>query len=78
MPAARIPMKKIIEVLCLRYETQLSHEKIARACQLSRGAVSRYVSLARTRGVTWPESFVKLPDGCASGVFECAALQRKA
>jgi len=37
MPAARIPMKKIIEVLRLKYEAQLSHEKIARACQLSNG-----------------------------------------
>ncbi len=58
MPATRIPMKKIIEVLRLKYEAQLSHEKIARACQLSKGAVSKYVSLARVKGITWP-----LPEG---------------
>ncbi len=58
MPAMRIPMKKIIEVLRLKYEAQLSHEKIARACQLSKGAVSKYVSLARAKGITWP-----LPEG---------------
>ena len=54
MPAARIPMKQIIEVLRLKYEAKLSHEKIARACQLSKGAVSKYVSLAKAKGVTWP------------------------
>ncbi len=31
MPTARIPMKQIIEVLRLKYEARLSHEKIARA-----------------------------------------------
>ena len=30
-------MKKIIEVLRLKYEARLSHEKIARACGLSQG-----------------------------------------
>ena len=54
MPTARIPMKQIIEVLRLKYEAKLSHEKIARACQLSKGAVSKYVSLAKAKGVTWP------------------------
>lgn len=42
-------MKKIIEVLRLKYEAKLSHEKIARACGLSKGAVSKYVSLARAK-----------------------------
>ncbi len=54
MPTARIPMKKIIEVLRLKYEAQLSHDKIARACQLSKGAVYKYVHLAKAKGVTWP------------------------
>ena len=65
MPAARIPMKKIIEVLRLKYEAQLSHEKIARACELSKGAVSKYVSLARAKGITWP-----LPEGVDEVVLE--------
>jgi transposase len=51
-------MKKIIEVLRLKYEAQLSHEKIARACGLSKGVVSKYVSLTQAKGITWP-----LPEG---------------
>ena len=50
-------MKKVIEVLRLKYEANLSHEKIARACGLSKGAVSKYVSLVAARGIDWP-----LPD----------------
>jgi transposase len=51
-------MKKIIEVLRLKYEAKLSHEKIGRACDLSKGAVSKYVSLAKAKGLSWP-----LPEG---------------
>ena len=39
-------MKKIIEVLRLKHEANLSHEKISRSCQLSKGVVSKYLSLA--------------------------------
>lgn len=54
MPIKRIPMKKIIEVLRLKYEAKLSHEKIGRACGLSKGAVNKYVSLAAAQGIGWP------------------------
>ena len=54
MPAARISMRQIIEILRLKYEAGLSHERIARACGLSKGVVGKYVSLAQVQGVTWP------------------------
>ena len=44
-------MKKIIEVLRLKHEANLSHEKIARACQLSKDVVSKYLSLAQAKGL---------------------------
>ena len=34
MPTKRIPMPKIIDVLRLKHDTDLSHEKIAKACDL--------------------------------------------
>ncbi len=37
MPAAKIPMRQIIEVLRLKYEAGLSHERIPPACGLSKG-----------------------------------------
>lgn len=47
-------MRQIIEVLRLKYEAGLSHERIARACGLSKGVVGKYVSLAQAHDVTWP------------------------
>lgn len=47
-------MKKIIEVLRLKYAGGLSHAQIAQACALSKGVVSKYVSLAAAHGLTWP------------------------
>ena len=58
-------MKKIIEVLRLKHEATLSHEKIARACGLSKGVVSKYLSLAQTRGLGWP-----LPEGTDEAALE--------
>ena len=51
-------MKKIIEVLRLKYAARLSHDKIARACGLSKGTVNNYVSVTHAQGITWP-----LPEG---------------
>jgi len=58
-------MKKIIEVLRLKYASGLSHEKIARACGLSKGVVGKYVSATQAQGITWP-----LPDGLDEAKLE--------
>jgi len=47
-------MKKIIEVLRLKYEARLSHAKIAQVCGLSKGVVGKYVSATQGLGLTWP------------------------
>ena len=44
MPQSRISMSKIVEVLRLKYDSQLSHERIARSLGLSKGVVGKYVS----------------------------------
>ena len=72
MPTPRIPMRTIIEVLRLKYDAGLSHEKIARACGLSKGVVSKYVSLAQVAGLTWP-----LPDGTDEAALEARLLPAK-
>ena len=54
MPTKKVPMKKIHEVLRLHYEAKLSHRKIARACGMSKGVVSKYLALAKARGIPWP------------------------
>ena len=54
MAAQRVAMRNIKECLRLKFEADLSHEKIARALQLSKGVVSKYVKAAREAGLDWP------------------------
>src|SRR5258706_16391514 len=53
MPADKLPMRKIREILRLRFELALSHEKIARACGVSKGALNKYPALCAAAGVQW-------------------------
>jgi transposase len=54
MPASRRAMRKIVDVLCLKFETGLSHERIAAATKVSKGAVTKYVQRALDAGLGWP------------------------
>src|ERR1700721_2640128 len=54
MPAKRSAMRKIKEVLRLKFEAQLSHEKIAAATGMSKGAVTNAVQRAIQKGLAWP------------------------
>lgn len=58
-------MRKITEVLRLKFEAKLSHATIARAVGLSKGAVGKYVSLAQANGLSWP-----LPEGMDEAALE--------
>lgn len=60
MPTPMIPMRKIKEVLRLKHDAGLSHEKIARAVGLSKGVVAKYVSLAAACGIVWPTTFTEV------------------
>ena len=54
MPGERLSMRKIREVLRLRFGHDLSQRAIARSLQLSAGAVNGYLSRARRAGIAWP------------------------
>ena len=54
MPAKRSAMRKIKEVLRLKFEAKLSHEKIAAATGMSKGAVTNAVQRATGQGLGWP------------------------
>jgi transposase len=47
-------MRKIREVLRLKFEAKFSHERIAVATGLSKGAVTNYVHRASQKGLGWP------------------------
>nr|VFJ67126.1 MAG: Transposase [Candidatus Kentron sp. DK] len=58
-------MRKIHDILRLKYESKLSHQKIAGALGTSKGVVAKYVSLAQARGISWP-----LPEGQDDAALE--------
>ena len=55
MSTERVSMHKIKEVLRLTYAAHLKQRQVAASLRMSQGAVSKYLSLARSAGLTmWP------------------------
>lgn len=48
-------MRKIRDVLRLKLETRLTHEQVAAALNLSKGVITKYLTLASTAGLDWPQ-----------------------
>ena len=54
MANARLPMRKIKEVLRLKYEGGRNHREIARSCSISHSTVLEYLRRAAAAGLRWP------------------------
>src|SRR5204863_2903128 len=67
MPAERLPMRKVREVLRQRYACGASERLIAQSLGIGRTAVGEYIRRAAVVGITWP-----VPDE-----LDDAALERK-
>jgi transposase len=64
-------MRKLRDVLRLKYDTRLPLRAIAQACGLGLGTVSTYVQRAAVAGLTWP-----LPDDLDDAVLEARLFTR--
>ncbi len=53
MPKQRMDLRMIKDIIRLKWKSQLSHEQIAKALNVSKGVVSKYVSLAGSAGLDW-------------------------
>lgn len=58
MPRKRITMRKIDEILRLKFGAGFANRKIARSCRLSHTTVNEYLDQFARSGKIWP-----LPDG---------------
>lgn len=58
-------MRKIRDVLRLRYSARLSQDAVARALKISKGVVAKYLRLADAHGLSWP-----LPEGLGDEALE--------
>ena len=56
MPKKRLSVRKIHEILRLKWESQLSHRAIAHSCGISAGTVADYIQRAKAAGLSWPLS----------------------
>ncbi|MEJ2147644.1 MAG: IS21 family transposase [Acidobacteriota bacterium] len=54
MPARRLSMRRIREVLRLKFELGLENRQIARSCRISHSSVGNYLIRARRAGLSWP------------------------
>jgi len=73
MAATRLLMRRLRELLRLKYEAGLSHRAIAQACAVGVGTVSEYLARARAAGVAWP-----LPDDLDDAALEARLFTRPA
>jgi transposase len=56
MTNRRLPVRKIKEILRLKYACRLSRREIARSCGVARSTVADYLMRARAAGVYWPQA----------------------
>jgi len=66
MANGRLPVRKIKEILRLKYDCGLSERQIARSCRVSRSTVADYLRKAASARVNWPEA-VTLAEGELEG-----------
>ncbi len=65
MPTERLSMRKIRDVLRMKFDNGLSERAIARSLSLSAGGVNGYLQRARVAGLSWP-----LPEGLDDTALE--------
>jgi len=73
MAATRLLMRRLRDILRLKYESGLAHRAIAQACTVGLGTVSSVLARATAAGLTWP-----LPDGLDDATLEARLFARPA
>jgi transposase len=54
MPARRMPVRKVREILRLKYELGLDNRQIARSCSIPHSSVANYLRRAEAADLAWP------------------------
>ena len=72
MAQASLSMRKIEEILRLKFEVGLTHREIAQSCGVSTSTVSEYSMHAKAVGLSWP-----LPEGMTAEQLEARCSRRK-
>ena len=54
MAKRRLSMRKVTEVLRLKFAHHMSNRQIAKSCSISHSTVREYLERAREAGLSWP------------------------
>jgi transposase len=73
MAATRLLMRRLREVLRLKFDAGLSHRAIAQACMVGLGTVTTYLQRAAAAGLAWP-----LPADLDDAALEARVFARPA
>jgi transposase len=73
MAATRLLMRRLRELLRLKYEAGLSHRAVAGACAMGLGTVTAYLQRAAAAGLRWP-----LPEDLDDAALEARLFARPA
>lgn len=73
MAQERLSMRKIKEILRLRYGCGLSHRQVAASCQMAQSTVTLYLQRAISAGLTWP-----IPEDLTEEAIEAKLFPRDA
>ena len=65
MPQERVSVRKMKELLRLKYDLRLSQTQIARSCNIGQSSVFRYLKRFEESGLVWP-----LPAECDDRLLE--------
>jgi transposase len=71
MAATRLPMRRLRDLLRLKFEAGLSHRAIAQACAIGLGTVTTYLQRAAAAGLQWP-----LPDDLDDAALDARLFAR--
>jgi transposase len=77
MAQERLTVKKIKEVMRLKYEVKLSNRAIAGACKVSNSTVGEYLRRAEAAGIGWPLGEIGEDDLCQKLFPEKAAVSER-
>ena len=72
MPTGRLNLRRIRDVLRLKFAQGLSERQIAASLGLGKGSVGVYVRRARLAGLAWP-----LPDGLDDDGLELLLFRKR-
>ena len=71
VPARRVSMRKLREVMRLRFELHLGYQQIGRSCAIGVSTVCKYLKRAEAAGLSWP-----LPEGWDDAQVDAALFPR--